>query len=87
VLSTTKNLTLGVPFTDFSLIKNDDISVFRMRPLIVTSNFKFLVNGHYDFHKGAAEDPIIGSTEDWYIINTINEAHPIHVHLINFQVT
>jgi spore coat protein A len=54
---------------------------------MVTTGFKFLVNGHYDFHKGAAENPVIGSIEDWYIINTINLAHPIHVHLINFQVT
>lgn len=29
---------------------------------------------------------MIGTIEDWYIINTISNPHPIHVHLINFQV-
>lgn len=51
-----------------------------------TNPDRFLINGHLEFHKGAAEDPVIGTTEDWYIINTINEGHPIHFHLINFQV-
>jgi hypothetical protein len=64
-----------------------------MRPLIMygTSHLKFTVNGHYDFHKGKADNPVIGSTEDWYYINTFYdhkglEGHPMHVHLINFQV-
>lgn len=35
---------------------------------------------------GASEDPQIGTTEDWYIINNLWEGHPIHVHLINFQI-
>jgi FtsP/CotA-like multicopper oxidase with cupredoxin domain len=54
---------------------------------MVTTIFNFMVNGHHDFHQGAAENPTVGSMEDWYIINTINEGHPIHVHLIVFQVT
>lgn len=28
----------------------------------------------------------MGTVEDWYLINTIPFGHPIHVHLINFQV-
>lgn len=58
-----------------------------MRPLMKNSLKKFLVNGHYDFHQGAHENPRIGSIEDWFIINAINNAHPIHLHLVLFQVT
>lgn len=34
----------------------------------------------------AAETPFVGSTEDWYIINVLGGAHPIHLHLVPFQV-
>lgn len=30
--------------------------------------------------------PVVGSTEIWEIINLANAPHPIHVHLIQFQV-
>jgi len=29
---------------------------------------------------------MIGTIEDWVIINTYSGGHPIHIHLINFQV-
>lgn len=46
-----------------------------------------MINGRADFHKGESENPKIGSIEDWYIINTLARGqHPIHIHLINFQV-
>jgi spore coat protein A len=32
------------------------------------------------------ENPKLGSTEIWYLINMTNDAHPIHIHLIDFQV-
>lgn len=58
-----------------------------MRPLIIFNNpFFFSINGRIDFHAGKSENPTIGTYEDWYLINTMDEAHPIHVHLINFQV-
>ena len=34
----------------------------------------------------ATELPRVGATEEWEIINTTADAHPIHVHLIQFQV-
>jgi FtsP/CotA-like multicopper oxidase with cupredoxin domain len=40
-----------------------------------------LVNGNY-----ATELPTVGATELWEIINTTADAHPIHVHLIQFQL-
>jgi len=32
-----------------------------------------------------SEMPQVGSTEDWYIINPTEDAHPIHLHLVQFQ--
>jgi len=33
-----------------------------------------------------SELPIVGSTVEWEIVNLTNGAHPIHVHLIQFQI-
>lgn len=32
------------------------------------------------------EQPVIGDTEEWEIYNTTEDAHPIHLHLVRFQV-
>lgn len=32
------------------------------------------------------ETPLVGATEDWYIINLLGGAHPIHLHLAPFQI-
>jgi FtsP/CotA-like multicopper oxidase with cupredoxin domain len=33
-----------------------------------------------------SETPTIGSTEEWVLVNPTMDAHPIHVHLVQFQV-
>ena len=44
-----------------------------------------LLNGaHYDMP--VTEKPALNSTEIWTLINMTNEAHPIHLHLVRFQV-
>jgi hypothetical protein len=58
-----------------------------MRPLLsLPRDEKFVINGHYMFDMGASDNPKIGTIEDWYFINTLFEVHPIHFHLVNFQV-
>jgi spore coat protein A len=32
------------------------------------------------------ENPVIGSTEIWSLINTTDDSHPIHLHLVRFQI-
>ena len=51
-------------------------------------DWKFSINGHISYHHGKTDKPIIGTTEDWYFIN-FNEfgGHPMHFHLVNFQLT
>lgn len=33
-----------------------------------------------------SEQPVVGSTEEWCIVNLTMDAHPIHLHLIQFQI-
>lgn len=33
-----------------------------------------------------SELPIVGSTVEWELVNVTNDTHPIHVHLIQFQI-
>ncbi|MCI0329610.1 MAG: multicopper oxidase domain-containing protein [candidate division Zixibacteria bacterium] len=39
-----------------------------------------------EFMAGITEYPELGSTELWEIINTTGDAHPIHIHLVQFQM-
>lgn len=39
-----------------------------------------------DFPEGVTEQPRVGSTELWEIINLTEDAHPIHTHLAQFQI-
>ncbi len=32
------------------------------------------------------EKPVLGSTEIWSLINPTNDSHPIHLHLVRFQI-
>jgi FtsP/CotA-like multicopper oxidase with cupredoxin domain len=48
-------------------------------PIIVT------LNGQ-SYSGTLTETPRVGSTEDWYIINLTPDTHPIHVHLVMFQL-
>lgn len=32
------------------------------------------------------ENPRLGTTEVWYLINLTTDTHPIHLHLIDFQI-
>jgi spore coat protein A len=44
-----------------------------------------LLNGaHYDMP--VTEKPALNSTEIWTLINMTNEPHPIHLHLVRFQI-
>ena len=44
-----------------------------------------LLNGTY-WHQLITEKPRIDSTEIWNLVNLTDEVHPIHLHLVRFQV-
>jgi spore coat protein A, manganese oxidase len=42
--------------------------------------------GNARWHEPITEDPKAGSTEIWTFVNTTADVHPLHVHLVQFQV-
>jgi len=44
-----------------------------------------LLNGTY-WHQPITEKPVLNSTEIWSFINPTDDSHPIHLHLVRFQI-
>jgi FtsP/CotA-like multicopper oxidase with cupredoxin domain len=44
------------------------------------------VNGSIAWHSPTTENPELGATEIWEIYNATGDAHPVHLHLVNFQI-
>jgi spore coat protein A len=38
------------------------------------------------WHAPVSETPALGSTEIWELVNVTDDAHPIHLHLVRFQI-
>jgi spore coat protein A len=38
------------------------------------------------WHMPVTEKPVLGSTEIWNIVNPTEDSHPIHLHLVRFQI-
>jgi spore coat protein A len=44
------------------------------------------LNGTLVFHDPITENPGVGDTEIWEFYNTTGDAHPIHMHLVDFRI-
>ncbi|WP_405225358.1 multicopper oxidase family protein [Lentisalinibacter sediminis] len=44
------------------------------------------MEGAIAWHSPTTENPALGATEIWEIYNTTGDAHPIHLHLVHFEV-
>jgi len=40
----------------------------------------------YTWHQPTTETPALGSTEVWEVYNFTADAHPVHLHLVNFEI-
>jgi len=63
----------------------------RLQPLLgtaepVTDVKGNTVNGAMPWHTPITENPGVGDTEVWEIYNATGDAHPVHVHLVHFEV-
>ena len=63
----------------------------RLQPLLgtaepVTDVEGNVVNGSMPWHTPITENPGLGDTEIWEIYNATGDAHPVHVHLVHFEV-
>jgi spore coat protein A, manganese oxidase len=59
-----------------SLVEVDDLV---QRPVTMLLN-----NAHWNMP--VTETPVLDSTEIWGLVNTTDDAHPIHLHLVRFQI-
>ena len=44
-----------------------------------------LLNGTY-WHQPITEKPVLNTTEIWSFVNPTDDTHPIHIHLVKFQI-
>jgi spore coat protein A len=59
-----------------TLVEIDDL---KQRPLTMLLN-----NTHWNMP--VTENPVLDSTEIWGLVNTTDDSHPIHLHLVRFQI-
>ena len=63
----------------------------RLMPMLgtaepVTNVHGGTINGAMTWHLPITENPNLGATEIWEIYNATGDAHPIHVHLVHFDI-
>jgi FtsP/CotA-like multicopper oxidase with cupredoxin domain len=68
---------------------NDEFG--RLQPLLGTAEPTLdvagnVVTGAIAWHSPTTENPGLGDTEIWEIYNATGDAHPIHLHLVNFEI-
>jgi FtsP/CotA-like multicopper oxidase with cupredoxin domain len=44
------------------------------------------MEGAIAWHSPTTENPNLGDTEEWHVFNVTGDAHPIHLHLVHFEV-
>jgi spore coat protein A, manganese oxidase len=52
---------------------------------LVQNPVKMLLN-NTPWHMPVTEDPLLNSVEIWNLINPTDDSHPIHLHLVKFQI-
>jgi FtsP/CotA-like multicopper oxidase with cupredoxin domain len=70
---------------DSKMIELTPDSPKRTVTLHSTLDGGYLLNGQR-FHDDVTEEPVVGSTEDWDIVNISGDDHPIHLHLVQFKL-
>jgi len=44
------------------------------------------MEGSIAWHSPTTENPVLNTTEEWEIWNATGDAHPVHLHLVNFEI-
>jgi len=58
----------------------------RLQPLLGTVENDLSSATAYTWFQETTETPALNSTEEWAIYNFTGDAHPIHLHLVNFEI-
>ena len=70
---------------DLQETEQDDAFVFDPYSGAISKRLMILLNG-LTFDAPITENIQLNDTEDWYIINNTVDAHPMHLHLVHFEV-
>ncbi len=87
-----KAATYSIPSTLRPIAKLSEGMATKTRMLALIENkdaagdsMAMLLNGqHWDMP--VTENPVLDSVEIWTLINTTDDSHPIHLHLVRFQI-
>lgn len=67
-----------------SAVKTRMLSLVEIDDLVQRPKTMLLNNAHWSMP--VTENPVLDSTEIWGLVNTTDDAHPIHLHLVRFQI-
>ncbi|HEX4133270.1 MAG TPA: multicopper oxidase [Bryobacteraceae bacterium] len=67
-----------------SAIKTRQLAIIENKTLVGESMMMLLNGMHWDMP--VTEKPALNSVEIWSFINTTDDSHPIHLHLVRFQI-
>lgn len=65
-------------------VKTRTLSLVEIDDLVQRPMTMLLNNVHWSMP--VTENPVLDSTEIWSLLNTTDDAHPIHLHLVRFQI-
>jgi FtsP/CotA-like multicopper oxidase with cupredoxin domain len=60
--------------------------IFTLADVASKSGSQMMLLDGQEWSAQVSETPELGSTEDWVIVNPLMDAHPIHLHLVQFQI-
>ncbi len=55
-------------------------------PAYVNAGLVGQMDGSIAWHSPTTENPALESTEEWHVANVTGDAHPVHLHLVHFDV-
>jgi len=65
-------------------VRTRDLSLDEIKDFYGNSNIMLLNGAHWNMP--VTEKPVANSVEVWNLINTTDDSHPIHLHLVRFQI-
>jgi len=70
--------------TEASASKTRELTLDEYSDCVATPMLMLL--GGKRWHDEVTEKPVLGSTEMWSLVNLTEDTHPIHLHLVRFQI-
>ena len=88
----TTTLSASVPVTLRSVARIPESDAIRTRTITLNDylngvgNSMLMLLNHQHWHEPVSEQPRLNTTEIWEFVNLTEDTHPMHLHLVRFQV-